>query len=200
MYTVMNREAGFKTGLNTGSRRQIGNGIESAIEADWRKTVVRIKRLLLSMGVRMPDLEDLVQEVCIRVVGRKVRVNYKSWLRVLARNAVVDFYRKENRRSAGMGDEYIFDDRIFGVREDENNGDIASVQNPLKDLLEFDFKQAIEQELAGLETTQRQTMYLYAEGFEYVQIAALTDVPIGTVRSRIHYGKRKLRERLAAFR
>ncbi len=51
-----------------------------------------------------------------------------------------------------------------------------------------------------MELTQRQTIYLHVEGLPYDQIAALTGEPIGTVRSGIYYGKRKLRERLAAFR
>jgi RNA polymerase sigma-70 factor (ECF subfamily) len=186
--------------MNTAMRTQLGNNIEQVIATDWRTASIRIKHLLMAMGVKVSDLEDVVQEVCIKIMGRRVRANHKAWLSAVTRNAMIDFYRKENRRLASLGDEYIFDDCIVGVGDDENNGEIASVQNPVKDVLEFDFKEAIERELAGLEAHQRLTMYLYSEGFLYEQIAALTGASGGTVRSRIHYGKRKLRERLAAFR
>ncbi len=184
--------------MNTVMGSHVENSIQSGVEADWASAIVRIKRLLFSMGVTMPDLEDLVQEVCIKLIGRKAQTNYGGWLRVVVRNVLADFYRREYRRIDNSY-ESVCSDRIVGVSEEETGTSIATVPSPVKDSLEFDFKEAIAHELSGLEATQKRTMYLYAEGFSYAQIANMTAVSIGTVRSRIHYGKRKLRERLASF-
>ncbi len=187
--------------MNTAMKNQI-DSIEFGAEADWKAVTVRVKQILFSMGVVMPELEDLAQKVCIKIIGRRVRVRYKSWLNVVARNVLVDFYRRQYRRAEGISreSEFTLTDHIFCECKEETDNRISSVPIPVKDILEFDFKEAIVREFAGLEAVQRQTMYLYAEGLPYAQIAALTGVSGGTVRSRIHYGKRKLRDRLAAFR
>jgi RNA polymerase sigma factor (sigma-70 family) len=188
--------------MNTAMKNQIDCSIEFGTEADWKAVTVRIKQILSSMGVVMPELEDLAQEVCIKIIGRRVRVRYRSWLKVVARNVVVDFYRRQYRRVEGISreSEFISSDQASSASKEETDCRLSSVPNPVRDVLEFDFKEAILREFAGLEAHQKQTMYLYVEGVPYDQIAALTGVSGGTVRSRIHYGKRKLRERLAAFR
>ena len=188
--------------MNTVMKSQVHCNIQFGMEADWSTLMVKIKRILSSMGVVMPELEDLAQEVCIKLIGCRVRVNYMSWLTVVARNVVADFYRRQYRRAEGISrkTEFVEFDSIVSVSSDETDYRLASIPNPQKEVLEFDFKEAIVQEFAQLDAHQRQTMYLYVEGFPYEQIAILTGTPIGTVRSRIFYGKRKLRERLAAFR
>lgn len=188
--------------MNTVMKSQIDCNIEFGRGFDWSTVMAKIKRILSSMGVVMPELEDLAQEVCIKLIGCRVRVNYKSWLTVVARNVVADFYRREYRRVEGIrrSKESMASDDIVSASKEETDSRLSSVPNPAKDILEFDFKEAIVQEFARLEAHQRQTMYLYIEGVPYDQIAALTKAPVGTVRSRIHYGKRKLRDRLAAFR
>lgn len=188
--------------MNTAMKSPVECNIEFGRGVDWSTVMAKIKRILSSMGVVMPELEDLAQEICIKLIGCRVRVNYMSWLTVVARNVVADFYRRQYRRAEGIGrntDSTEFDG-IASASADETDYRLASVPNPRKDLLEFDFKEAIVQELAQLDAHQRQTMYLYVEGFPYEQIATLTGAPIGTVRSRIYYGKRKLRERLASYR
>ncbi|MFA7340416.1 MAG: RNA polymerase sigma factor [Candidatus Obscuribacterales bacterium] len=188
--------------MNTVMRSPVECNIEFGIGVDWSTVTAKIKGILSSMGVVMPELEDLAQEVCIKLIGCRVRVSYKSWLTVVARNVVADFYRREYRRAEGISrnTESTASDGIVSASKEETDSRLSAVPNPVKDVLEFDFKEAIVQEFARLDAHQRQTMYLYVEGVPYDQIAALTEVPIGTVRSRIHYGKRRLRERLAAFR
>ena len=114
----------------------------------------------------------------------------------------LNFYRRQYRRVEGIcrESEFISSDQASSASKEDTDCRLSSVPNPVRDVLEFDFKEAIVREFAGLEAHQKQTMYLYVEGVPYDQIATLTGVSGGTVRSRIHYGKRKLRERLAAFR
>jgi RNA polymerase sigma factor (sigma-70 family) len=144
--------------------------------------MAKIRRILSSMGVVMPELEDLAQEVCIKLIGCRVRVNYMSWLTVVARNVVADFYRRQYRRAEVVSrnaDSMNFDG-IASASADETDYRLASVPNPRKEVLEFDFKEAIVQEFAQLDAHQKQTMYRYVEGFPYEQIATLTGAPIGT--------------------
>ena len=84
--------------MNTVMKSQVHCNIQFGMEADWSTVMAKIKRILSSMGVVMPELEDLAQEVCIKLIGCRVRVNYMSWLTVVARNVVADFYRRQYRR------------------------------------------------------------------------------------------------------
>lgn len=115
---------------------------------------------------------------------------------------VVGFYRREYRRAEGItrNTELMFSDQIFYASTEETDCRLSSVPNPRRDGLKFDFGAAIVLEFACLELTQRQTMSLSVEGVPYDQIAALNEASVVTVRSRMHYGKRKFRERLAVFR
>lgn len=196
--TRENRVSGEKReSSSAGAKDQLGPGAISRLS--WRETVEYIRRVLIWSRVNGADLDDLVQEICLKVVVSKVRV-HKSWLRVVTRNAVSDFYRRAKSRYGKMSTCYLVDDRVVGVNEEADGYVVCSVRSPVKESLEIDFKEALDREMAELETTQRQTMTLFAEGFEYMEIAAVTGVPVGTVRSRLYYGKRKLKERLAAFR
>lgn len=188
--------------MNTVMKSQVHGDNQFCLEPDWSTLMVKIKRMLSAMGVAMPDLEDLVQEVCIKIIGCRVRVTYRRWLRVVARHVIADFYRREYRRAEGISrnKESIFSEEIDSYDPEESESRLALVANPIKDVLEFDFSEAIEREFANLDLTQRQTMLLYEQGLQYEQIAVLIGAPIGTVRSRIYYGKRKLRARLASYR
>lgn len=94
--------------------------------------MVKIKRILSSMGVVMPELEDLAQEVCIKLIGCRVRVNYMSWLTVVARNIVADFYRRQYSRAEGISrkTEFAEFDGLVSVSADETDYRLASIPNP----------------------------------------------------------------------
>ena len=135
------------------------------------------------------DAHDLVQEVLLRV--RKGLANYQpgsfeGWLWRITRNAFLDEVRKRNRRpTSPLPDEM---DRWDVVTSD--SADIEFDRISLGD--------DIQKALLELPVEFREAVVLCdVVGLSYEEIAEAVAVPVGTVRSRIHRGRRQLRELLA---
>ena len=73
----------------------------------------------------------------------------------------------------------------------------ASNEDPARRLHQQDQRREIDQALSRLSSTLRETFVLFAElGLSYKEIAETQDVPIGTVMSRIHAAREKLKAEL----
>ena len=134
------------------------------------------------------DAADLVQEVLLRVrrgLDRYEPGSFDGWLWRITRNAFLDDVRRRQRRPTSslpdVTDRDVrwsspgADDVFDGLRLGED------IQKALLDL-PIDFREAI--------------VMCDVVGLAYDEIASATGVPIGTVRSRIHRGRKLLRERL----
>ena len=134
------------------------------------------------------DARDLVQEVLLRV--RRGLENYPpgsfdGWLWRITRNAFLDDVRKRNRRpTSPLPDDVDRLDSASSPGADEVLATIRlgeDIQKALMDL-PIDFREAI--------------VMCDVVGMSYEEIAEAVGVPIGTVRSRIHRGRKQLKERL----
>jgi RNA polymerase sigma-70 factor (ECF subfamily) len=140
-------------------------------------------------------VEDLAQEVFIRAfrsIGDfKGESSFYTWLYKIALNLCRNHYRTKGRRPAGEP-------------LDENspvNALAAGEASPEEAVFRREFWAVLQSALDGLPAEQREAVVLCdLEGMSYEEMAALTGVPIGTVRSRIFRGRRALQVRLAAFR
>ncbi len=134
------------------------------------------------------DAKDLVQEVLLRVrrgLDSYTPGSFDGWLWRITRNAFLDDVRKRNRRpTAPLPDDV---DRLAHVSSPAADDVLASIrlgediQKALLDL-PFEFREAI--------------VMCDIVGMSYEEIAQAIDSPIGTVRSRIHRGRKLLKERL----
>jgi RNA polymerase sigma-70 factor (ECF subfamily) len=143
------------------------------------------------------DAEDIAQEACLKTlaVGHRVSISgLKSWLSTVVKNLCVDRKRKLTQQEAyicdftkvvpmGLVHYYPDTDRIY---------EATDVGLPVPDL-EFDAIDAIEQAVGNLPEEQRVTVVMFFLGWKYEEIAAFTNVAVGTVRSRLYYAKEKLR-------
>jgi RNA polymerase sigma-70 factor (ECF subfamily) len=135
------------------------------------------------------DAADLVQEVLLRV--RRGLADYRpgsfdGWLWRITRNAFLDDVRKRKRRpTSPLPDE---PDRISAWSSPGPDEVLASlrlgedIQKALLDL-PYEFREAV--------------VMCDVVGLSYEEIALTVQAPIGTVRSRIHRGRKLLRERLS---
>jgi RNA polymerase sigma-70 factor (ECF subfamily) len=72
-------------------------------------------------------------------------------------------------------------------------------RNAIEQLEEHEFKEAVEQQLQQLSQIERAVLVLYhQEERSYEQIAEVLGMPIGTVRTHLHRGRKKMREGLMA--
>jgi RNA polymerase sigma-70 factor (ECF subfamily) len=161
---------------------------------------------LYSAALRMTrnraDAEDLVQETYLRAYrgfdGFEEGTNLKAWLYRILTNTYINSYRAKKRRPDEteldeVEDLYLYH-RIGGL-EAAMAG--RSAEDELLDRFsEAEVKEAVE----GLPDNFRMAVLLAdVEGFSYKEIADILDIPIGTVMSRLHRGRKALQKRLYEF-
>ncbi|HZC31851.1 MAG TPA: sigma-70 family RNA polymerase sigma factor [Candidatus Bathyarchaeia archaeon] len=151
---------------------------------------------LFALIVRMvPDRDqasDCVQEAffsAFRNLAGFRGGSVKSWLNRIAVNAAMDIQRARKRRPS----------QPYPELEDESWQPPAGEDaNPVTTALTTERHQAINDALATITSDQRAAIVLFdVEGFDYAEIAEMTGVSLGTVKSRIHRGRLALRDRLA---
>ncbi len=160
----------------------------------WEEVAHSHGRFIYSLAYRLAgnhhDAQDLVQEVLLRV-RRGLRTyepgNLEGWLSRITTNAFLDRVRKQKRRpTQTLPDD---PDRVI-----EGSPGIES------EMAQHDLPQHLQQLLAALPPEFRAPVVLKdVLGYSYEDIADHLDVPIGTIRSRIHRGRSRLRDALSAL-
>jgi RNA polymerase sigma-70 factor, ECF subfamily len=180
--------------------------LERAREGDldaFNDLVVGYQNLLYALVVRMvPDRDqasDAVQEAFFSAYrnlegfrGGSVR----SWLSRIAINAAMDAQRLKKRRPA---------DPYPELEDDTWQPPADPSADPVNSSLTAERHRALNHALAQITDDQRTAIVLYdVEGYDYAEIAELTRVSVGTVKSRIHRGRLAMRgllaERMDLFR
>ena len=138
------------------------------------------------------DAEDLVQETYAKAFagfgGFQQGTNIRAWLARIALNA---FLSARRRPIAEVPSDWVDTDyghaRTRGFAQSAEDVALARMPDP-----------ALRDALRALPPQLRATVYLAdAEGFKYAEIAELTRVPLGTVMSRLHRARRRLRVQLS---
>ena len=149
------------------------------------EAMARLARFLLAGNP--PDAEDLVQDAVLRAYTSFPRfepgTNLRAWLFRILRNTWVDLLRKRGRQ-----------------------GELADVEADTEDAALEEFRAAavrarreadLEAALARLPGEFRLVLLLVdGEEMRYDEVAAVLECPVGTVRSRVHRGRRLLRQHL----
>jgi RNA polymerase sigma-70 factor (ECF subfamily) len=177
-----------------------------ADQAGFADAAMEYMPSLYSAALRMTrnpaDAEDLVQETYLkayRAYGSfKEGTNLKAWLYKILTNTFINRYRARKRRPEesdldDVEDLYLF--RRLGGLEASTVG--RSAEDQVMDLFtDAEVKEALE----SLPEQFRMAVLLAdVEGFSYQEIADITEVPIGTVMSRLHRGRRALQKALLEF-
>lgn len=142
--------------------------------------------------VRQRDVaEDAVQEAFFSAYRNLDRFNgssFRAWLTRIAINASHDILRKQKRRPSEPYPEW----------EDEAwQPPAPASEGPEQVSLVGQQRSAMARAMASITDDQRTAIILYdVQGYDYGEIASLTGVSVGTVKSRIHRGRLALRERL----
>jgi RNA polymerase sigma-70 factor (ECF subfamily) len=169
--------------------------------ARFEDDVVPLLSQLYSAALRMTrnptDAEDLLQETLLRAFrgygGFKAGTNLRAWLYRILTNTFINRYRRQSRQPAEveLGE---LEDLYLYRRLGEASGAARSAEDEALDrFVDEDVKAAVE----SLPDNFRIAVLLAdVEGFSYKEIAKIMDVPIGTVMSRLHRGRKALEKAL----
>ncbi len=151
----------------------------------------------LRMTRNPQDAEDLVQETYLKAYKSfdsfTPGTNLKAWLYRIMTNTYINSYRKKQRRPLVTSADEVTDSQLYTSSSHDSTGLESAEVEALKGMP----NSRISEALNALNEDYRMVVY-YAdvEGLAYKEIAEVMEIPLGTVMSRLHRGRKQLRQEL----
>jgi RNA polymerase sigma-70 factor, ECF subfamily len=178
----------------------------------FKSLVRRFQNRLFNAAYRIlgntEEAEEVVQDTCIKIYQGLDKFNkdtsLAAWVFRIAHNSCLDKLRFRNRKRTLKL--VAFDPQATSAAHDSPESGLIVSQaadpgpGPAEMLDSGEEGKIIAQKLALLPDSQRAVLVLHdIEGFSYLEIAEITGEKVGTVRSRLHYGRQRLRELLEPY-
>lgn len=144
------------------------------------------------------DAEDLVQDTIVKAyrffTSYEKGTNAKAWLFRILKNSYINNYRKRSKKPQQVDYDEV---STFYESVRAEHTDTSDLEARLyRDLMDDDITGALE---ALPEDFRTVVLLCDVEGFTYEEIANMLDVPIGTIRSRLHRGRNLLKAQLVEY-
>ena len=150
-----------------------------------------LKPFAVSLTRDNETAKDLLQETMFRALANKEKyntgTNIKAWLYTIMRNIFINDYRRKAKQNTVLDN---------SINEFLLNSNQLSITNTAESNLKM---KEIMQALYKLPDIFRHPFMLYFDGYKYNEIAATLKEPLGTIKSRIHFARKLLKEQLTRF-
>ena len=162
----------------------------TAIEFNHQLTTLEsnLERFAISLTANLDDAKDLVQETYLKAIMNREKfseyTNLKAWVYTIMKNSFINNYRKSVRQKTAFDSTR---DLLY-----QNNSQVSYSGNPVSEMSAGEIQAHID----GLDNEFRVPFQMYQEGYKYKEIAEELDLKIGTVKSRIFFGRKKLMEKV----
>lgn len=161
-------------------------------QIEFTKTFCQFRPMLLSFAFRLTKdteaAQDLVQDTAYKAFKYqgtyKPHTNLRAWLMTIMRNTFINNYRQRKRRQ--VLDNTAVNSYLLSIQDGSarNEGEGSVAMEELSELV-YD-----------LDDWMKVPFLMHYQGFKYDEIATELDIPLGTVKSRIFFARKKLQEGL----
>jgi len=172
-------------------------------ESAFNEIINRYKRgvytLIIRMVGRPEEADDLCQETFVRLYSSlssyDPRYKFSSWLFKIANNLTIDFLRRQRPEVASLDDTVDTGDDTLAIQVKDKGMD------PLGRVESMELYAKIKEAIGNLPVDYRRVILLrHLEDMSYEEIAGVTGLPLGTVKTLLFRGRRLLRKRLRTVR
>jgi RNA polymerase sigma factor (sigma-70 family) len=150
-----------------------------------------LKPFAVSLTRDSETAKDLLQETMFRALANKEKynagTNIKAWLYTIMRNIFINDYRRRAKQNTVLDN---------SVNEFLINSNQLSITNTAESNLKM---KEIMQAVYKLPDIFRHPFMLYFDGYKYNEIAGILKEPLGTIKSRIHFARKLLKEQLTRY-
>ncbi|SDC70602.1 RNA polymerase sigma factor [Niabella drilacis] len=150
-----------------------------------------LKPFAVNLTKNSESANDLYQETLYKALANSEKynsgTNIKAWLFTIMRNIFINDYRRNVKRKTILDstpEDYLI-----------NMSQVSVVNTAESSLREKEINAAIE----GLPETFKIPFRLYFEGYKYQEIAEYLQEPLGTIKSRIHFARKLLKEQIRRY-
>jgi len=172
-----------------------------ADRATFERDAMQYAPQLYSAALRMTrnptDAEDVLQETFLKAYRAydtfEEGTNLRAWLYRILTNTYINRYRKQQRRPSEVELGELQDVYLYRRLGEEAGASVSAEEEVLDRFVDTDVKDALE---ALPERFRLPVVLADVDGFSYKEIAAILDIPIGTVMSRLHRGRKALQQKL----
>ncbi|GEO02503.1 RNA polymerase sigma factor RpoE [Adhaeribacter aerolatus] len=175
---------------------------DARFEAELLPIIDPLYNFAFRLTLDEDDANDLVQETYLKAYRFfeyfEQGTNAKAWLFRILKNSFINDFRKKSKQPAKV--DYSEVESYYNTEGNDNDAEIATTSDMRSQSVQELIGDEVASALNSLPVDFRTVIILCdLEGFTYEEMAKILDIPIGTVRSRLHRARNFLKEKLEGY-